>query len=209
MEFKIEKPYPLYRLVQEEVPSRHHDYIDKNTTYEVAVKIHPDAKWYQLYTTFSEDWAKLALKRLRDIFDVHINRWIMTGEEPVMFEVNDQIYKTKYVFPDHSCICGDEIAGNQRYGMFYVDGVKYDYVQSIIFFYYKDECLLKCNQLFLNGELIMNSKKLDEVCEEVGQDKSLLDSSPDKLLKYIANNYENVKTFSCEGYSSFNVQQYK
>ena len=25
-----------------------------------------------------------------------------------MFEVNDQIYKTKYVFPDHSCICGDE-----------------------------------------------------------------------------------------------------
>lgn len=209
MNLLIEKPYPLYKLVQEEIPSRHHDHIDKHITYTVFVKISQDTNWYQLYSSFSENWAKIALHKLKDIFDIHICRWLIDNKEPVMFEVNDQVYKTTYVFPDHSCICGSDIVGNKRYGEFNVDGVKYDYITSTIFFYYKGDCLLKCNQLFLDGDLLLNSEQLDSVCKEIGQNKSLLDSSPDKLLKYIVNNYENAKSYNCEGYSNFNLSSYK
>ena len=205
---KIEKPYPLYQLIQDEIPDKRGSY---NTIYTIVVKLNEDvANWYRLYDTFSKPVAELALDRLKELFDIHILKWLKSDENmPTMFEVYNQVYKTKYVFPDQSCICGDDIVGNKRYGEFSVYGVKYDYIQSTIFFYYEGDCVLKSNQLFLDGELLLNSQQLVDVCNEIGQDTGLLDSSPDKLLKYIANNYTNAKTYICEGYTCFDISKYK
>ena len=206
MEYKIEKPYPLYKLVQEEIPDRRGGY---SINYTIYVTLGKDLDWYELYNTFSRPWAEIALQRLKDIFEIYILDWILNKNEPVMFEVNDQIYKTEYVFPDQSCICGSTIVGNQRYGEFSVDAIKFDYIHDIIFFYYEGDCLLKCNQLFLNGSLLLNSQQLDDVCKSIGQDKTMLDCSPYKLLKYISNTYPDAKTFKCENCTIENRQQYK
>lgn len=205
-DFKFMKPYPLFKVEYEEVPSRNNS---KSSVYRIYVKIAEHMNWVLLYVTHTLGWAQVSLNRLKEIFDTRIVKFIIEDELPPMFEINGEIYKTQYIFPEQSCICGEQIAGNQRYAEFSIDYRKFDYVRSLIFFYDKGDCLLKSNQLFLNGELILDSKQLDVVCKEIGQDKSLLDSSPDKLLKYIANNFEEAKTYTCEGYTNYDIEKYR
>lgn len=201
--FKFIKPYPLFKVEYEEIVGRDNS---KSSVYRIYAKISEPMNWFLLYTTHTLGWAQVSLNRLKELFDIWIIKFITEDDLPTMFEVNGEIYKTQYVFPDQSCICGEQIAGNHRYAEFAIDYLKFDYVRELIFFYSKGTCLVKCNQLFLDGELLLNSKQLDSVCKEIGQDKSLLDSSPDKLLTYIINKYENVKTYICEGYTSYNLQ---
>ena len=201
--FKFMKPYPLWKLAYEEIESRG----EVVGTYNIYVKIDKYSEWVELYNTFSEPWAKIALKRLQEIFDIHIYKWLLSEDDnPKMFEVNDQVYKTTYVFPYQSCICGKQIEGNHRYGEFRVDDIKFDYVRDLIFFYENGTVLVKSNQVFLDGELIMTSKLLSDVCSMIGQNVDLLDSNPDKLIKYIKDRYDNVNEYICEGYSAHNLQ---
>ena len=201
---KLKKPYPLWKLEYEEIESRG----EAVGTYNVCVKVAKYTDWIELYSTFSEPWAKIALKRLQDIFDIYVFKWLTTEENnPAMFEVNDQVYKTTYVFPYQSCICGKQIEGNHRYGEFRIDDIKFDYVRDLIFFYKKGTVLVKCNQVFLDGELIMTSKLLSDVCSMIGQNVDLLDSDPSKLIKYIKDRYNDVNEYTCEGYSAYNLQE--
>lgn len=200
----LTKPYPLWKLESEEIPKGE----SKFTTYSVLVKISKEANWIELYNSVSELWAKIALNRLQELFVPTILNLMLSEEEYCpMFEIHDQIYKTTYVFPNQSCICGENIAGNTHYGEYSIDSEKYDYVKDFVFFYKKGECLVKGNQLFLNGELLLNAKQLKEVCDNINQEFMYLDSSPEALIKYIKANYPEATSYTCNGYSAFNIKE--
>lgn len=197
--FKFMKPYPLFRVEYEELSKGE----DTTSVYRIYVKIAQPMDWMLLYTVSSLPWAQIALKRLKEIFDLYIIHFLMEGEEYFpMFEVNNQIYKTQYAFPEHSCICGEQIAGNQRYGEFSIDYDKFDYIREIVFFYRSGTCLVKGNQLFLDGELLADSTQLKELCDNIGQSFNKLDSSPEKMIKYIRGKYSGVTCYKCNGYTS-------
>lgn len=200
--FRFMKPYPLFRWEAEEVPSRD----DKSTVYRVYVKIAEPMKWVMLYTTFSSAWCEIAVKKLKDIFDLYIVHFFLEDDKDTyfpMFEIHDQIYKTQFVFPEQSCICGEQIKGNKRYAEFSIDYEKFDYIQDTVFFYDKGTVLVKGNQLFLDGELLYDSTSLKSLCDEIGQNWSYLDSSPDKLIQYLKDNYrEKACRYICNGYSA-------
>ena len=189
--------YPLWRMTYEEIPC--HD--RKISSYIISAKFSENTFWYNLYETTVEPLAKLALSRLKEIFCDRIQKWI-AGDIPAMFEVNDQVYKTTYVFPNHSCICGDFISGNVHYGEIDEEPVKYDYITNIIFFYENGDCLVKGNQLFLDGELCLNTEQLKDVCSKIGQPMWGLDSNPTKLISYIKEKYPNAKRYICKGYEA-------
>jgi len=203
-EIKLERPYPLFKVVQEDILDRRGK---TSVYYSIYVKVAENLDWVILYGTFSRPWSEIALERLREIFDTHIFKWMIDEDKnaPTMFMVNDQLYKTTYVFPHQSCICGLNIKGNERYAEFSVDSIKYDYLHSLVTFYYKGDCVVKANQVFLDGELLYNSTQLKELCDEIGQDFHMLDSNPDKLMSYLNNNYD-VRTYTCEFYTCYNVK---
>ena len=200
--FKFMKPYPLFRWEAEEIPSRN----DKSIVYRIYVKIAEPMKWVMLYTTFSSAWCEIAVKKLKDIFDLYIVHFFLEDDKDTyfpMFEIHDQIYKTQFVFPEQSCICGEQIKGNKRYAEFSIDYEKFDYIQDTVFFYDKGTVLVKGNQLFLDGELLYDSTSLKSLCDEIGQNWSYLDSSPDKLIQYLKDNYrEKACRYICNGYSA-------
>lgn len=198
--FKFIKPYPLFKVEYEEVPSK---YGGKSGVYRIYVKIAEPVNWVLLYVTHTLGWAQIALSRLKEIFDTWVVKFIVEDELPSMFEVNGEVYKTQYVFPEQSCICGEQIAGNKRYAEFAVDYLKFDYVVDTVFFYDKGTCLVKANQLFIDGELIADSTQLNDICNSIGQEMYKLDSDPEKMIKYIQANFKNVNRYDCNGYTSF------
>ena len=202
--FKFMKPYPLWKVDYEQVPNGE----NKNDIYRVLVKIAKNTNWFELYKTYSSVWAEIALKKLQDIFDLYVIDFIVDEDNiPPMFEIHDQIYKTKYVFPDQSCIVGETIAGNQRYGEFSVDALKFDYVRDLVFFYEKGTALVKSNQLFIDGELICDSVQLKELCDEIGQDFNKLDLYPEPIIKYLKLNYSNVSEYICDTYTAHRINE--
>lgn len=196
------KQRPLFKFEEEE-------YINKRdgticTTYTIWVKFYPDDMYIEVYNTSSRVQAQLAYEHLKSIADVYLYKLYSKEEDAyTMFEYADQIYKTTFVCFNQSCICGEDISGNQRYGEFSPDGVKHDYALNIIFFYPKNHCLIKSNQVFMNGELLLNSKELDEVCKKIGQNKSQLDTNPDKFVEYIQQNYPEVQSYECNWYTRY------
>lgn len=202
--FKFMKPYPLWKVEYEQVPNGQ----SKNDIYRILVKIAKNANWFELYKTYSSVWAEIALKKLQSIFDIHIIKFLVDEDNlPPMFEIHDQIYKTKYVFPEQSCIVGETIKGNHRYGEFSVDALKFDYVIDTVFFYDKGTALVKCNQLFIDGQLICNSNQLKTLCDEIGQDFNKLDLYPEKIIKYIQNNYSGVREYLCGSYGTYGLDK--
>ena len=179
--FRFMKPYPLFKVEYEELVGRNES---KSSVYRIYVKIAEPMNWFCLYV-------------------IHFLVEDDTDTYFPMFEVNGQIYKTVYTFPEQSCICGQQIAGNQRYAEFSVDYEKFDYIMETVFFYDKGTCLIKGNQLFIDGELIYNSKQLAEVCDNIGLEMYKLDSNPDKLINYLKEKYDNIKRYECNGYSSY------
>lgn len=202
--YKFMKPYPLWKVDYEQVPNGE----NKNDIYRVLVKIAKNTNWFELYKTYSSVWAEIALKKLQDIFDLYVIDFIVDEDNiPPMFEIHDQIYKTKYVFSDQSCIVGETIAGNQRYGEFSVDALKFDYVRDLVFFYEKGTALVKSNQLFIDGELICDSAQLKELCDEIGQDFNKLDLYPEPIIKYLKLNYSNVSEYICDTYTAHRINE--
>ena len=137
-----------------------------------------------------------------------IRRVIVDEDDiPPMFEIHDQVYKSLYVFPDQSCIVGETITGNERYGEFSVEALKFDYVKDTVFFYERGTALIKSNQLFIDGQLICNSKQLKNLCDEIGQDFNKLDLYPEKIIKYIQNNYSGVREYLCGSYGAYGLDK--
>jgi hypothetical protein len=203
MEYRLMKPYPLWKVVYEQLPRED----SKTDVYTIWVKIAKNLDYIKLYTVNSPAWADIALKKLQEIFELYILKFIVEEYVPPMFEINSQVYKSTFVFPEQSCICGETIAGNQRYGEFSVDDEKFDYVRDFVFFYDEGDCLVKCNQLFLNGELLADSKKLSEICKSIGQEMCALDYNPDKLIRYIKEHYPNARNYICNGYCSYRINE--
>ena len=200
--FKFMKPYPLYKVEYEQIPKGN----SKSDVYRLFVKIAEPMNWTLLYVTCSSAWAEIALKRIQDIFDTQIIHFLVDDDEHFsMFEVHDQIYKLEYAFPEQSCVCGSQIAGNQRYGEFSVDYEKFDYIHEYVFFYEKGTALVKGNQLFIDGNLIFNSKDLKTKCDEIGQEFNKLDLYPEKLIQCIKKEYPDVHEYVCDTYSSHNI----
>ena len=204
---KFEKGYPLWKVVYEEV--LYHDVPSKE--YSIFVIPHPQVSPIKLYMTTSLPKAQIALERLKEIYSLIVEKIIKSEHnEPAMFEVHNQIYKTNFVLLGQSCICGKIIEGNKCYGEIEEEyDLKFDYVHDFVFFYAYGDCLLKGNQLFLNGELILNEQQLLEVCEEIGQDRNKLDIEPYKMLKWLAINHPSAETYMCGGYTYFDVGGYK
>lgn len=171
---------------------------------EISVKPTTDNNWTVLYKPNSLLDAQFYIKRLKDLYDMDIKKFLV-GQEPSMFVYADQVYKCTYVFPEQSCICGNEIPGNTAYGEYNPGGLKIDYLQSHVFFYYENECLVKGNKVFLNGELILNPKELSELCEKIGQQFNQLDTHPEKLIKWLNDNYSNINSYECNGYCCLNI----
>lgn len=201
--FRFMKPYPLFKVEYEELVGRNES---KSSVYRIYVKIAEPMNWFCLYVTSSSAWAEISLKKLKDIFDLYVIHFLVEDDADTyfpMFEVNGQIYKTVYTFPEQSCICGEQIKGNKRYAEFSIDYEKFDYIQDTVFFYDKGTVLVKGNQLFLDGELLYDSTSLKSLCDEIGQNWSYLDSSPDKLIQYLKDNYrEKACRYICNGYSA-------
>lgn len=198
--FKFINPYPLFKVEYEEVAGRNDS---KSSVYRIYVKIAEPMNWVLLYVTHTLGWAQISLSRLKEIFDTWVVKFIIEDELPPMFEVNGEVYKTQFVFPEQSCICGEQIPGNKRYSEFAVDYLKFDYVADTVFFYDKGTCLVKANQLFIDGVLEYNSTELKEVCDMIGQDWSYLDSSPDKLIQYIREKNKDIRRYECNGYTAY------
>lgn len=193
----------LFKLVYDEVLDR-----DNKITgsWSVYLKLLNDNNVdILLYNTFSENWAKIALQRLKDFYEPYLYSFITGTNLPVMFERDDAIYKLEYVFPEQGCVVGSQIEGNNRYVSFSPQEEKYDYIQDLIFFYTEGVCLVKDNQMFLDGKLLLNSKQLKDVCDSIGQDFNSLDYNADKLIQYIIKTYPQVNTYICNGYCSFNI----
>ena len=195
---------PLFKLVYEEYIDRHNE-----ITGSWSVYVNYMNEDILLYNTFSENWAKIALKRLKDNWDSYISCFINDEDVPVMFERDDAIYKLDYVFPEQSCVVGSQIKGNKHYAIYCPEGQKFDYIHDTVFFYKKGECLIKNNQLFLNGELLLNSQELKNVCDNIGQDFNSLDYNADKLIQYIIKTYPQANAYICNGYCSYNIGKEK
>lgn len=191
---------PLFKLIYEE-------YLDRKNkiTGSWSVYVSYMGGDILLYNTFSEEWAKIALKRLKDNWDSYVSCFINDEDVPVMFERDDAIYKMEYVFPEQSCVVGLPIEGNIHYAEYCPQGQKFDYIQDIIFFYKQGTCLVKANQLFMDGQLLLNCTQLKQVCDNIGQNFNALDYDANKLIQYIKNTYSNVKCYVCGGYSSYNI----
>lgn len=201
----MEKPYPLWRIIQEEIPRADKT---KFTSYTIEVKIDDRANWLELYSTVSKLHAEIAQKRLSDIFDVSIYKWLEASYNiPVMFEICDQIYRTTNVLIGQSCICGETIEGNHRYGEFFIGSNKFSYIDNIIFFYEKGHCLVKCNQVFLDGNLLYTSKQLADLCKEIEQEFNKLDLYPEKLIKFLKKEHPEMISYTCNGYSRWNIKE--
>ena len=203
--FKLVKPYPLWKVEYEEFQYK---LIDKRSIFRIYVKPTQESNYINLYNTNSLPWAQIALRKLQDIFDTQIIHILEEGEEYYpMFEINSQVYKTLYTFPEQSCVCGTNIPGNLRYGEFSVDAEKFDYVRDFVFFYERGTCLVKGNQLFIDGDLIYNSQQLKDLCDSINQDFRDLDTMPDKLINYIINKYPDVHNYTCDMYSAYNLER--
>lgn len=191
---------PLFKLIYEE-------YLDRNNkiTGSWSVYVNYMGGDILLYNTFSEEWAKIALKRLKDNWDSYVSCFINDEDVPVMFERDDAIYKMEYVFPEQSCVVGLPIEGNIHYAEYCPQGQKFDYIHDTIFFYKQGTCLVKGNQLFMDGQLLLNCTQLKQVCDNIGQNFSALDYDADKLIQYIKNTYSGAKCYVCGGYSSYNI----
>lgn len=206
MEFKREKGYPLWKVEYEE--QLYHDVLSKE--YTIFVKPHPQISPIKLYMTTSLPRVQIALDRLKDLYDIIVAKMIKSEHnQPAMFEVHNQIYKTTFLLLSQSCICGEIIEGNKCYGAIEEDyDLKFDYTQDFVFFYDYGDCLLKSNQLFLDGLLLLNEQQLFEVCDTIGQDKNKLDTEPYKLLKWIASHCPEAGTYICDGYTYYDVGGY-
>lgn len=194
---KLKKPYPLWKVEYEQIP---HKEVEHTDIYRIYVKIAKDANYMCLYVANSLPRAQIALQKLQDIFDTQVINMLVNEYYYPMFEIHNQIYKTLYVFPNQSCICGEDIPGNHRYGEYSVEATKFDYVQDYVFFYEQGTCLVKCNQLFIDGELKYNSKELKQLCDDIGQDFNNLDLYPEKLIKHISGIYPELTQYVCGGY---------
>lgn len=175
---------------------------DLDSKCEIAVKRDLYEEWSVLYKPNSLLDAQFYIKRLKNLYDPYIKKFL-DQQEPIMFEYADQIYKCTYVFPEQSCICGTEILGNTAYGEYHPDGIKVDYLRNTVFFYDKDNCIVKGNKVFLNGELILTSKELVELCDKIGQQFNQLDTYPDKLVKWLKHMYPSLLSYECNGYCCF------
>lgn len=192
---------------------KYNEYLDKrnqvSNNWSLYVKVLEDNKvkydGVLLYQSFSENWIKIALEKYKNYLSIYLYSFITENNLPTMFEVNGQVFKLEYVFPEQSCVVGLPIKGNSQYLEINPDGEKYDYVQSFVTFYDKGICLVKGNQLFLDGELLLNCTQLKQVCDSIGQNFNALDYDANKLIQYIKNTYSNVKCYVCGGYSSYNI----
>lgn len=192
---------------------KYNEYLDKrnqvSNNWSLYVKVLEDNKvkydGVLLYQSFSENWIKIALEKYKNYLSIYLYSFITENNLPTMFEVNEQVFKLEYVFPEQSCVVGLPIKGNSQYLEINPDGEKYDYVQSFVTFYDKGICLVKGNQLFLDGELLLNCTQLKQVCDSIGQNFNALDYDANKLIQYIKNTYSNVKCYVCGGYSSYNI----
>lgn len=195
--------YPIWKVIYEEF-IYHEKVIHQYTIY---VKPDEISDYKKLYSSYSLPTIQLALTKLKEIYLPRIRDFILDKNLPVMFELNGQIYSTTYVCVDQSCICGKHIEGNVHYGdILYEDDCKFDYIADTIFFYNEGEALVINNQLFLNGKLLLNYIDFAKVCSEIGQDINNLDYDADKLIKYIADNYPDATSYTCKGYTNFNIR---
>lgn len=200
---KERKIRPLLLFMAEENIDRNNDLY---TLYKILVKFSNTDDYILLYSTRSELDARIAYRKLKDISDVYLYKLITQQENYcTMFEYADQIYKTLYVFPNQSCICGENIPGNKHYGEYSVEPPKYDYALSPIFFYTKGQCVVKCNQLFLDGELLLDATQLKAVCNQLNEHIQYNNPSV-KFLNYIATSYPNAVSYTCDGYSNYNIR---
>jgi hypothetical protein len=202
----FEKGYPLWKVEYEE--KLYHDVLSKE--YSIFVKPHSQVSHMRLYITSSLPKAMLALERLKEIYPTIVEKVIKSEDnQPAMFEVHNQIYKTTFVLLGQSCICGEIIEGNKHYGAIEDNyDLKFDYTQDFVFFYDYGDCLVHSNQLFLNGELILNEEQLCKICAELGQDIEHLETEPHKLLRWLAINYPDAKTYICGGSTYYDVGGY-
>lgn len=196
--------YPFWKVVYEEALRGSVKFME----YRIYCKPREDVGYVQVYETDSLPKAQLALNRLKEIYLPTIRNFLLLENEPIMFEVEDQMYELDMILPAQGCVVGKYIKGNVIYGEIQEEGyAKFDYVNSYIQFYYKGDAVVKGTQLYLNGELLCNFVELENICHAIDQDYNNLDYGADKLIAYIANQYPEAKTYTCRGYTNFNIRR--
>lgn len=199
----MNKIYPLWKLIYQESLYG----VNKVDEYIIKCKLDENSSWIKLYTTYNLPKAQLALIKLKEIFTPYIESFLQNNT-PIMFSVNNQMFKTIMMLPFQSSVCGEYIDNNVAYGDRDEEVVKYDYIEDNICFYNEDEAVVFGNQLFINGNLILNHEKLKNICNNINQDLNYLDYDSENLIRYIKNTYPYVKSYTCKGYSNLDIQNY-
>lgn len=199
MKDKLIKPYPLWKVDIEDQLINGNVY----TLYKIYAKCYHNDIWNILYTTYNKNWCGLALEKLKEMFDVYIYKWLDNEYDiPSMFEIDDQIYKTKYIFPDKSHICGTQVEGNLSYGEYTSETLVFDYIQSNVIIYNKNTCLIKNKQVFIDGNLIYRQNELENICDTVGQDIDSLNNEAFRFIDYIKKLFD-IDEYICDNYTYY------
>lgn len=195
---------PMFKVVYDEFIGGHGDV---KGIYNLYVHSSQSEEDILLYESFSENYIKIALNKVKDYWDVYLKFWLNNERLPVMIECNDQVYKVEYMCLRQCCIVGSQIPRNRLYGEFKPEPEKIDFIRDIVFTYPYGTALVKSNQLFLNGELLCNSEELKILCDDLGQEFNKLDLYPERLMNYLKQQYgDNFLGYVCEGYSSYNIK---
>lgn len=195
---------PMFKVIYDEFIGAHGNV---KGIYNLYVHSPKSANNIKLYESFSENYIKIALNKVKDYWDVYLKFWLDNENLPTMIECNDQIYKVECMCLSQCCIVGSQIPGNRLYGEYSPEAKKMDFVRDIVFTYEKGTALVKSNQLFMDGELLCDSQQLKELCDTIGQDFNKLDLYPDKLMDYLKSTYPyRFNSYTCNGYSSYNIK---
>lgn len=167
-----------------------------------------DNTWRTLYCVHSYEWAKIALDKFKDCLDSSVVLPTLKGLSPVMIEHANQMYRIIDVNIKSSVVICEYIKGNTSYGLDtpVLSTIGFDYIQESIAFYQFGDAVVQNNQLFLNGDLILNKDSFKNICKKVGQDLDHIDTHPDNLIKYIVETYPNVHRYICGNFTRNNIQ---
>lgn len=166
-----------------------------------------DNAWKTVYCTQSYEWAKIALDKYKDCLDSCCLIPTLKNLSPVMFERADQMYRITNINLEHGVVFGEQIRGNKFYGdtnpQFSENG--FDYIKEDILFHQFGDAVVKNNQLFLNGNLVLNTESFEQICQNVNQRLEHIGTHPTNLIKYIVSTYDNVRRYICGDFSYNNI----
>ena len=135
--------------------------------YTISIKLNEDDDWISLYRSSSREKATLAFNKLKHLYYNLLGPYFKNQYIPAMVKCNNQIYKVVDINVNDSIILAKQITNNNCYGTYTSECVKINYAENIIRIYDFNDMLIHNCQVFLDGDLILNTESLDDIAKEL------------------------------------------